>query len=369
MNGKIKMDKTGIRKKLGSVGVVLAGVGVVALAAFWPKEEEKLPIAVPPPVNVKVEKITPLPELRDEIRLPGKLEAWRSVKVSAEVAGQVKRWGAKEGADVAAEQVLIFLDTDLLKAAYERAKAQHEHDRIELERVEGLEKRDVATHRELDQAQTTEAISRASLAIAGTELDRARIRAPLAGVLNDYLVEPGEYVQVGGEVAEIVEIDRLKVVVDLAERDVRYFKVGDAARIVVESLGDLKLTGKMTYLSSTSDPETLTYRTEITVANPGRQVRPGCIARVYLLRRKFHQAIVIPLSAVIPLEEGYQVFVVEGDTARARKVKLGLLLGEKVQVVSGLRAGERLIVEGHRMVGNGQKVVVINAETRMYDNQ
>ena len=67
----------------------------------------------------------------------------------------------------------------------------------------------------------------------------------------------------------------------------------------------------------------------------------------------------IPLVSVIPTEEGYQVYVVEGEKAASRKVEIGLIVGDRVQARTGLKAGDRLIVDGHRLVGDGSPVRVV----------
>ncbi len=119
------------------------------------------------------------------------------------------------------------------------------------------------------------------------------------------------------------------------------------------------LTGQITYISALADQGTRTTRIEVLVDNHEHRLRSGQIVRARLTRRVLRDALLIPLAAVIPLEKGYSVYVVRDGQAELRQVELGLLKGRDVQVLSGLAPGDELIVSGHRYVGPGQKVKVV----------
>ncbi len=339
--------------------VIVIGGAVTAGVMLWPVPAGSAGNrAGVPPVNVKLEPITPIAQ-RDEIRLPAILEPYRTVKVAAEVPGQVEKIGPEEGSDVEPNQPLLWLNADLLQAAYDQAKAKHDLDVSELERYEGLDRRGVAADIEMIRAKAARDISEALLDQAREQLERAVIRAPMAGVLNDRLVEPGEYVSPGMPVAEIVDIDRLKVVVNLPERDVVHVHVGQEVRVLVEAIDDFQLQGKVTYIDACGDEKCRTFRTEITAQNAGRRARAGLIARVVLLREVIEQAIMIPLASVIPTEKGYQVYVEQDGKASRRDVTIGLIVGDRVRAKTGLKADDRLIVDGHRLVGDGASINVV----------
>jgi len=333
---------------------------MVAAIAFWPVPAGSQGPQTPAPVlDVKIEPLVPVAEQPDEMRLPAVLEAYRVVKVSAEVPGRVEKLGPPEGSDVEPNEPLVWLNTDLLQAACDQAAAQHELNVRELRRYEDLDRRGVATDIEMYRARAAVAISKAVLDQAREQLARAVIRSPMKGVLNDLIVDPGEYVGPGTPVAEIVEIDRLKVVVNLPERDVSYVKVGQKARVAVETMEGYELEGTITYISFRGDEQCRTFRAEITADNHQRRARAGQIVRVILLRRNIPQALMIPLASVIPTEDGYQVYVEEDGKAKARKVQIGLITADRVQATSGLKAGDHLIVSGHRLVGDGSPVRVV----------
>jgi len=328
------------------------------------------PQAEAPPVNVKVQVIQAIRNYRDTVQLPGIVEPNEVVTVSAEVAGRVERLACEEGRPCKAGDQMIFLNTDILKAQHDSATAQAEFAERERQRLERALQRGVATMMEVDTARTQVAAAKASLDLARANLDRATIVAPTDGILNDLPVEVGEYVTPGMAVAEIVDVETVKVVVDVPEHDVKHLRVGMEPKpeISVDVLDEPKLTGEITYISELADPLARTTRVEITVPNPRtdggpRPLRSGQIVTVVLTRQVLPKAILIPLAAVIPLEDGYRVYVANDDQAYDRTVKLGFFRGNQVQIVGGgLAEGEKLIVSGQRYVAPGQTVRIVQDE-------
>jgi membrane fusion protein (multidrug efflux system) len=339
----------------------LITIGVVAIALLMKlqKKEEK-PEVVTPPVNVNVMTVETVPELPDTIRLPAVVEANRVVSVAAEVAGRVEQIAREEGTIVKAGELLVRLNADLLRAEYDRAVAQADYDKLEYDRKKSLVEGGAAPSRDLDEAASKLAIGKAMTAEAKARLDRAVINAPISGTLNKVPVEVGEYMQPGDPVAEIVDLSVAKVVVEVPELDAIYFRRGGRATVILANgETDRKMDGEITYLSAVADPLTRTARMEITVPNEDGLLRSGQIVNVELTRKVLKDAIMVPLMAVIPTEEGKMVYIVNSGEAKPRDVTLGLMRGLSVQITSGLGPGDRLIVAGHRFVGPGQKINVV----------
>ena len=322
------------------------------------------------PVNVKVQVVEAIRDYRDTVQLPGVVEPNEVVTVSAEVAGRVERLACEEGRPCKAGDRMIFLNTDILKAEHDSATAQAEFAAREQQRLDRALQRGVATTMEVDTARTQVAAAKAALDLARANLDRATIVAPTRGILDDLPVEVGEYVTPGMPVAEIVDVETVKVVVDVPERDVRSLSAEHPTKpeIFVDSLDGRKLTGEITYISEVADDLARTTRVEISVPNPPdargrRPLRSGQIVKVVLTREVLPKAILIPLAAVIPLEDGYRVYVVNDDRAHDRTIQLGFFRGNRVQVVGGgLAEGEKLIVSGERYVAPDQAVRIVPNE-------
>ena len=339
-------------------------------------------------VNVAVEVIQAQPKMTDSFELPAVVEPNRVVRVAAEVAGRVESVRCDEGTVCREGDPLVDLNTELLQAEFDRAKAAAHFAETEYERIVRLKEQGAGTPQDRDRAEYEMYISRAMMERAGAELERAKIIAPINGVLNDVTVEKGEYVQPGDPVAEMVDIDSLKVVAPVSELDIPYIKVGDPAEVFpnVNGNGD-SITCTVTYISARSDESTRATRVELALDNKDRARRSGRIVKVRLTRRFIEGAIMIPLDAAIPLEEGNAVYVVEKDletqqeVARRRTVKLDPRFikrmvpprqegdteprppEQRILVLSGLNEGERLIVSGHQFVGAGQPVTIRERET------
>ena len=219
-------------------------------------------------------------------------------------------------------QVLVQLNRDILQAERDRALAQSAYDKSEYERLLGLQQRGATTAREVYEAETKMQVSRASLSVTEEQLKRTTIHSPISGILNRMMHEvgeylPGGYMMGGAEIAEIVEVDPAKVAVDVPESG-RAVPVARPGGTDFRRDGCAAVTGRITYIGSLADPQTRSSRVEITIPNPDSRLRSGQIVRVRLARGMHTNVVMIPLKAVMPLEDGYEVYVVRDGTAQSR---------------------------------------------------
>jgi len=335
----------------------------MAVLASLPPRQQAVPVNEVPPVDVTVIPITAEPQLPDAFDLPATVEPNQIVTISAEVDGRVEWIGPKKGALVRAGEPLIRLDKDLLQAQLEMAEAQATNNQTEFDRIKGLVEKGAAPSRDLDTAATQLAVSKAQLEQARIRVARAQINAPMTGVLNSLPVEEGEYVTATPPttVAEIVDTSVVKVAADVPERDVPFFAVGQKAEVCLDFKGcQTSVEGTITFISEVADPRTRSTRLEITLPNAEGLLHSGQIVRVRLTRRIFENAILIPLLAVIPMEDSRAVYVVdESSKAQRREVELGIIRGDQVQVLKGLKPGDQLIISGHRFVAPNHMVKVV----------
>jgi membrane fusion protein (multidrug efflux system) len=354
-----------LRRNVIKAVIVLVAIALVMAVSKMPARKREAPPTEVPPVNVQVMTVAAEPELADTFDLPAVIEPNRVVTISAEVSGRIERIGPEKGDRVSAGDLLIELNSDLLRPQLDSAKTQVQFNEIEYERMANLVEQNATARRDLDNARTQRDVSKAQLDEIQARLDRTRIVAPLAGVLNNLPVEEGEYVNPGDPVAEIVEVDTVKAVVEIPENDVGFFSTGDKAEILVpKEIGtrdeQKSLVGTLTFISELADPQTRSTRVEISLDNRQRLLRSGQIVRARLRRRVLKDAILIPLRAVIPMEDGKAVFVANSTQAHRREVDLGIIKGDRVQVRKGLKPGDQLIISGHRFVAPGQTVNIVS---------
>ena len=344
---------------------VIAGVLVLSMIALtlvlwlWPQPTRSMEQpAGERTADVRIIEITTAP-LKEWSELPASVEAYIATEVPAEVAGRIDWIGPAEGDTIGkAGAPILRIDERSFRAQLEEAQAAHDLSVKKCRRAEELHAQGVMSDEGLDQCRTQVATDAARLEISKIQLDKATVRAPIAGVLNKSYFDVGEYVREGDRVADIVVIDPVKILVKIPEKDISYVRLGEKAHVAFGFLGQRSFEGTISYISVVGDPATRTYEVEITVANPKREILPSMIAEVKILKREIPDAITVPLISVIPRGDFAVVFVEEKGRARERPVELGILDGSRIQIVNGIEPRDRLIVEGQRALADDDSVRV-----------
>lgn len=333
------------------------------------------------PINVVVAEVKAV-TLPDAILLPSTVIPAKTITVPAEIGGAIDTLSVEEGAVVKEGDLIARIDTRTLAAQSEEAQAMLDLAQRDFERSRRLIERNVISREEFDRAKSNVDVRKAQADVAAANLAKGTVAAPASGVLNRRFVERGEYVLTGAKIAEIVQVNPIKVAVDIPEKDIKYVSVGsqlgvvldgsttppageapapsDLALAIARAVSDRRIViGPVTYKSVVADTATRTYRVEVTVPNPETRLLPGMIVRVVLLRRLIENAVAVPLSAVVPREGRAVVYVVDGDRAREREVALGITDGRNIEIKSGLAAGETLVTDGQRQLADDQLVRVV----------
>ena len=341
----------------GIIILVMAAVVIVLILLPKPTRSTEQP-SQERTTDVRVIEVQPGP-LSDWIELPASVEPFVSTEVSAEVDGLIDWIGPSEG-DIIAERgtPLLRIDQRTFLARVNEAQAAYELSSDICRRFEQLHEEGIATDEQLDQCRTKVETDAAALDIAKIQLEKATIVAPMAGVLNRSYFDAGEYLRTGDRVADIVVIDPVKVLVKVPEKDIHFIRRGQKILVSLEFIRGKSYEGTVSYISVVGDPATRTYDVEVTVPNPDLEILPSMIATVKSLRAELADAITVPLFSVIPKGDFSVLYVEENGKARERLVQLGILDGNRVQIVSGLEPNERLIVEGQRELADGEPVRV-----------
>ncbi len=308
-------------------------------------------------VKVSVVRVEPAP-MRDVLVLPGETEAWQDVRVAADLAGRVEWIGPKEGESVKQGDLIAKIDVASLKAACDRAGAALKLAEDLCERRNKLFERNIINQEELDKSQTEKALAQANFRQMQIEYERGFLKAPLTGRVNHLFVDEGEFVDKGKPFADLVNVDKIKINVNVPELDVRYLKVGQKTMVRVDAFPDRELAGLIDFVAYKADPATKTFHVKVIVDNPDHEIRPGMIARVAFLRRIIPDALAAPIFSVVD-KGGERILFVEKDgVVHARTISIGAIEGDKVQITKGLQPGDNLIVVGQKEVEEGMKVQV-----------
>lgn len=311
---------------------------------------------------VRVVEVQPEPVV-DRLQLPADLQAARRASLSAEIAGTVESLRVEEGQRVGAGTLLATVDTRALEQELAEARALFEQAEDEYRRAEALFERRSITRSSLVDAEAQRDVARARLGSARLRVEKSRLTAPWAGTVAAKRVEVGDYVAPGQPMIELVDASRLEVRAPVPASDVPFVEVGTPVVIRVSSFPDESFAGRVVRLDAELDPAARTLGLEAELDNRDGRLRPGMLARVEIPRRTIPDALLVPLEAIVDLEDRKVVYVVlggSGDTAEIerREVALGPVLGDRVVVERGLTAGDRVVVEGQGRVAPGQTVEV-----------
>jgi membrane fusion protein (multidrug efflux system) len=312
---------------------------------------------LPPAVPVSIVEIKPVP-MRDVIYLPGTTEAWQDVQVAADTAGRIEWMGPREGEKVSKGDLLIKIDVSALKAAMDHAAAQFKLADDLYQRRKRLFERKIIAKEELDQSATQRTLAATDYEQIKVKYNHGFPRSPITGIINHRYVDTGEFIDTGKPIADIVNIDRIKINVRVPELDIRFVRVGQKTPVKIDAFPERDLNGKVDFVAFKADPATKTFLVRTLIDNPLGDIRPGMIGRVAFVRRVITDALVAPLFALVDKGGERLVFVEEDGLAQSRTVSIGVIQGDRVQITSGLKPGDHLIVKGHTEVEDGMKVSV-----------
>jgi membrane fusion protein (multidrug efflux system) len=173
-------------------------------------------------------------------------------------------------------------------------------------------------------------------------------------------IDVGEVIPPGALITSIHQVSRLKVEVGIPENDIAYFRTGGEATLEVDAYPGKIFEGKIHFLGPAASGKNRSFPSEVAIANTGNELRPGMIARVFLVKRRLDNALVVPRDALLDRDLGSVAFVGVEDRAEERQVVLGPSEGNRVVIEDGLSFGESLIVTGHRNLVDGQPIRVVN---------
>lgn len=271
-----------------------------------------------------------LQQARARLGLPDNTEEFKDVRTAAEVK--------KAAADLADAQ-----------QKYLRAKTLYEQGLLPKQNLDEAESRYNAARAAYDlSVQTVEnlrgqlAQSRAATALAQKKVSDSNIRAPFAGQIKERTVTKGQYLKVQTPVMVIVNIDPLRVRLRVPEKMAAWVKTGQEVTVSVEAHPDSTFKGKITRINPSVDQQTRAFEVEALIDNHTALLKPGFFVKATIPSSALVEAMLLPQEALLYLYGVYKVFVIEGNTLKEREVKIGEHYGDEVEIVEGLKPGERI---------------------------
>lgn len=324
------------------------------------KELQAAAKAEAPAVNVVALQLQP-GVLRDKISLTGAVEAWESIQLMPKIGGSIEEVLVKEGDTVRKGQLVAKIESKDYQIAVDSARAAHELAKANLARNESLRGKGISTQASFEEQQNQVRQTKAALDDAELKLSRCQITTPMAGVINRLDAKVGLMAGtlMPTALAEIIALDQVKAVVSVPESDVAAARGLRTVEVAVPALGGLKINAPVNHLAVAPSSQARSYRLELTLDNPDRRILPGMFVRAEVVKEERALALAVPLFAVISRGEEQFVYVEENGLAKRRDVTTGFLEGWRMLITEGLRAGDKVLIEGHRSVEDGQTVKTV----------
>ncbi|WP_316744873.1 efflux RND transporter periplasmic adaptor subunit [Pedobacter antarcticus] len=279
----------------------------------------------------------------------------------SENAGRVTQIFVKEGDKVSKGQVLARIDAEIINTDKETAQAALDNAIRDETRYASSFTTGGVTQQQLDQAKLATRNARLRLQGATRRVSDANIKAPINGIVNKKYIEVGAFVTaMGTQLFELVDVSRLKLKVNVNESQVASLKTGGAVKIKSNVFPADDFTGRITFIAPKADA-TLNFPVEIEVENNhANTLKAGMYGTAIFQFPAQAPAIVIPRGSFVGSVSSNEIFVMEnGNTAKIRKVVAGRILGDRVEIIDGLKEGETAIISGQINLVDGSPVTAI----------
>jgi len=319
------------------------GAGAGASAASMP----------PMPVDVDTARLS---SVTDAVRATGRIEANQSVELRPDESGRVVQLLFREGQFVGARAPLVKIDDAMLRAQRERALADRDLARQQLDRVRRLREENAATPADLERAEATARSAAAALNLIELQLQRTTVRAPFAGVIGQRFVSIGDYVTNTNRLLSLQTVDPQRAVLEIPERHAGLLRPGQTVEFTVAAYPGQTFTAQVEFVDPVVQPSTRTILVKARAPNRDRRLSSGMFIEARLATSTRASAVVIPEDAVQPLRTANVVWAVVNGQASRRVVELGARSQGTVEVISGVNPGELVVVGGLERMGEGMPV-------------
>ena len=356
---------------------------------------------VRPPMTVELGQVVRA-DVAEHLTVVGNLIGAATVEVVPKVDGRLESVNVRLGDRVARGQVIARIEDSEIREQVKQAEAsfevaaatirQREADlkfaETSLERSRNLYGRQLLPKQTLDDAEARYQSAAAQLDLARAQFSQARSRldelritrsnttivSPVDGFVGKRNLDPGAFVNSNNPIVSVVDIRFVRLVVNLVERDLRRVSAGTTGDVEVDAFPGATFSGHVARIAPVLDPATRTAEMEIEIANRDFRLKPGMYARVRLTTQRKPNVLVVPRNALVDIDGKRGVFIpVTRDPAPAAApsgrrapavqarfvaVDTGIQEGEQVEILSGLREGDRIVTTGAAAVQDGDPLVV-----------
>ncbi|WP_018477572.1 efflux RND transporter periplasmic adaptor subunit [Pontibacter roseus] len=337
---------------LGAVGFKLMSnkEQMAANAAVASIKSDAIPVTITEVASAKLDK---------SFTAQGNFAPIQSLTLLSETQGQIQRVLKRKGDKVKAGDLLVQVESNTMSADLATAQTNAEKAKRDLERFENLAAGDAITKRQLEEARLAAKSTEAQLVAARQRLNKTRITAPISGEINEIYVEVGSYLNMGTKLYDIVNVDKLKLQVKASESEVLLISKGDKVKVKAAAGAGQEYEGIVTAIAAQADPS-LKFDVEIEVKNAANNnLRAGMYGTASFEVDDQRDAMLLPREAIVGSIQNPSVYVVNNGVANMRQVKVGVVTQDKVEILDGVKPGEKVVQSGQINLREGIKVSVL----------
>ncbi len=281
----------------------------------------------------------------------------QDLSLLSEISGKITQILVDEGSTVQKGQIIARIDDELLRVDLTSAEASYEKLKKDKDRYESAIQTGGITQQQLDDMRLNLKTAEARYQTAKRKLSDASIKAPISGVINKRYIETGSYIALSTKLFDIVDVSKLKLKVNANELQVINLQTGDPVSVTCQVFPDKTFKGKVSFIAAKADAA-LNYPVEIQIENSNNKLKAGMFASANFKFPKQNPAIMVQRSAFVGSVNSNKVFMLEGETAKVRTVVAGRIIGDRVEIIDGLKEGETVITSGQINLTDGAKVQI-----------
>lgn len=348
--------------RLISISVVLLGVSLGFIMNSQTKSETPATSGTGITTAYSVSVVTASKQsVSDDFSLMGTIAANNDVVIMSETQGRVVKVNAQVGEYKTAGSVIVEVDDELKEANYKAAKLSYEKAKNDLDRYEALYKDKSISESQIEQARWAFQSAESQYIVARRQYRDTKITTPISGIITARPVDIGSMLQGSPQpsvVANVVDISKLKVKINVAEKDVFKLKLGDKVEVTTDIYPSASFEGNVITIAAKGD-DSHTFPVEVRIENSKTYpLKAGMFGRVNFTLKSRADYIIVPRETIVGSLKNAKVYVVKDNIVNLRPVKVGNDIGTNVEIISGIKEGEVIVVNGQNNLKDNASVVV-----------
>lgn len=313
-------------------------------------------------VNIKV-TIAAITTLENTSPLTGRLEPIEEVSLVPKVIGEVTKVNVELGQKIKKGTVLFELDKTQMATSFNQAKANYQDAQANLNRMETLYQEGAISLQQYEQSKTAYTIAKENYTAASDGLSNYVVSSPIDGYVTSVNIDVGTVASQAFAAVTVANIDKLEINTSVSENMINKIAVGNKVEVLVSAVSDIPLPGTISALSPAPPTGTLTYPMKVSFDNENLTAKPGMFAEVVVTSDRTEGVVALPSESVL-IKSGKTIVAVIDDNGNLvfQDVVIGVDNGEFVEIKSGIKAGDTVVIEGQHYLEENSEFNIIEKE-------